>query len=465
MDIPSIPDDPSSLPLTGTSAFVGQPPATQNDYYIAKGLFRMAGMTNANPMTGYYVAAKQPPDYNHETKVPGVLAGLIFVILAIVAPTAARIWLRLRRGSVMQFGWDDWTVVVAALLALVYPIAQLHSLAIRSASLHVWEVTYEQFNNGVLVAMVSKTAFFVAVGIIKLSIAIFMRRLADRLPRWWRIACDIFIGSTLAYILLAIFLNVFACSPPAAQWNLATRGRRESAPSCINIDIQSEILTGFHVAQGLVLLAAPAVILLKIRIAMAKRIRLFAIWMIGGLAVLSGLLHQILPTLTNDYTWDYTEALIWACLDLSLGVVTASLPVLDSLMEEYWRRAKTTMVKSYGGNASSRSRTSEDSSWPYTKTAGTDKSRKHAARPPITNITIPMERSESRESIVKKEEYHETKVSAIEMGILCTQEIEVHVSDADADDVEKGRAESRGPRSPSPFYHNRPEWHDNSHKF
>ncbi|KAK0371788.1 hypothetical protein CLIM01_10867 [Colletotrichum limetticola] len=463
MDIPSIPDDPSSLPLTGTSAFVGEPPSTQNDYFIVKGLFRMAGMTTANPMTGYSLVAKQPPDYSHETKLPGVLAGLVFVILAVVAPTVARAWLRLRRGSVMQFGWDDWTIIVAALVALVYPIAQLHSLAIGAASLHVWEVTYEQLNNGVLLAMVSKTAFFVAVGMIKLSIATFMRRLADRLPRWWRIACDVFIGSTFAYILLAIFLNVFACSPPATQWNLATRGRRESAPSCINMESQSKILTGFHVAQGLILMTAPAVILWKIRMGMAKKIRLFAIWMIGGLAVLSGLLHQILPTLTKDYTWDYTEALLWACLDLSLGVVTASLPVLDSLMEEYWRRAKTTMVKSYGRNASSLSRTSEDSAWPYTKTAGTDKSRKHAARSPITNITIPMERSESRESIVKREEYHETKVGAIEMGILCTQEIEVHVSDAD--DVEKGRAESRGPRSPSPFYHNRPEWHDNSYKF
>lgn len=117
MDIPSIPDDASSLPLTGTSAFVGEPPSTQNDYFIVKGLFRMAGMTTANPMTGYSLVAKQPPDYSHETKLPGVLAGLVFVILAIVAPTVARAWLRLRKGSVMQFGCDDWTIIVAAVRA------------------------------------------------------------------------------------------------------------------------------------------------------------------------------------------------------------------------------------------------------------------------------------------------------------------------------------------------------------
>lgn len=109
-----LPDDPASLPLAGQSAFVGQPPATQNDYYIVKGLFRMIGMVDANPMAGYFLSAKPPPNYVHETRVPSVLTGLIFVVLAIVVPTAARIGLRLRRGSTMQFGWDDWTLIVAA---------------------------------------------------------------------------------------------------------------------------------------------------------------------------------------------------------------------------------------------------------------------------------------------------------------------------------------------------------------
>lgn len=123
-----IPDDPSSLPLIGPSAFVGQPPATQHDYYVVKGLLRMVGMAEANPMMGYFLAAKPPPGYVHETRLPGVLTGLIFVLLAILVPTAARIGLRLRRGSSMQFGWDDWAISVAAVSARRHPPPFLYPL-------------------------------------------------------------------------------------------------------------------------------------------------------------------------------------------------------------------------------------------------------------------------------------------------------------------------------------------------
>ncbi|GJC77225.1 hypothetical protein ColLi_00063 [Colletotrichum liriopes] len=180
---------------------------------------------------GYFVAAKPPPGYAQETRQAGVLTGLVFVALAIVVPTTARVGLRLQRGSSMQIGWDDWAIVVGAILALVYPITQIYCLAIGAAAKHVWEVTYEQYGSGMVMAMVCKTTFYVAVGMIKLSIAIFIQRLADRLNSWWRISCNIFIASIVGYMILAIFFNVFACNPPAIQWDLALRGQTEPEPT------------------------------------------------------------------------------------------------------------------------------------------------------------------------------------------------------------------------------------------
>ncbi|GJC91240.1 integral membrane protein [Colletotrichum higginsianum] len=457
-----IPDDPSSLPLIGSSAFVGQPPATQHDYYVVKGLLRMVGMAEANPMTGYFLAAKPPPGYVHETRLPGVLTGLIFVLLAILVPTAARIGLRLRRGSSMQFGWDDWAISVAALLALVYPITQIYSLATGAAAKHIWEVTYEQYSFGMVVAMICKTTFYVAVGMIKLSIAIFVRRLADRPNRWWRVSCNVFIASVVAYMILAIFFNVFACDPPAIQWDLALRGRLEPMPTCIDLGVQAKILSGIHVAQGLMLLFIPIVILWKVRMQTAKKVRLFAIWTIGGVTVLGGLLRQLRPTMTNDFTWDYVEVLVWTCLDLSLGILAASLPVLDGLLEKYWRKAKNTVINTHGDAGGVSQSTTIARTWQYSKASDTEKSRKTTARTSI--IASTMARSESSESIVKKDHLQESKCGGMEMSILCTQEVEVHVSDA-VEDVEKGQDKARGPRAPSPFYHNRPEWHDRSHRF
>lgn len=73
----------------------------------------MVGMKDANPMVGYFLAARPPPDYIHESRVGGIQIGLIVVMLFILLPTTVRLLLRVRKKQ-MQFGWDDWTILVAA---------------------------------------------------------------------------------------------------------------------------------------------------------------------------------------------------------------------------------------------------------------------------------------------------------------------------------------------------------------
>jgi hypothetical protein len=106
-------DGPTRLPTTGQSALVGQPPNTLQDYHVIRGLFRITGMTQADPMKGYFFAPKPPPGYTHESRVPAVLAGMILVSLFIVVPTGARLIVRARRHQ-MKFGSDDWVILVAA---------------------------------------------------------------------------------------------------------------------------------------------------------------------------------------------------------------------------------------------------------------------------------------------------------------------------------------------------------------
>lgn len=109
----SRPDTPFLLPESSPSAFLGRTPNSQRDYYIVKGLLRMVGMKDANPMMGYFLAARPPLDYEHESRVVGVQIGLVVVVLSIVAPTTVRLLLRARKKQ-MRFGWDDWTLLVAA---------------------------------------------------------------------------------------------------------------------------------------------------------------------------------------------------------------------------------------------------------------------------------------------------------------------------------------------------------------
>lgn len=95
------------------SAFVGSPPATEDDERIVRGVLRMYGMANANVSQGLFFSIQRPENPPDETKVPSILAGMIIVILAIVVPTGARIMIRLK-GARTQFGLDDWAIICAA---------------------------------------------------------------------------------------------------------------------------------------------------------------------------------------------------------------------------------------------------------------------------------------------------------------------------------------------------------------
>lgn len=253
---------------------------------------------------------------------------------------------------------------------MIYPITQIVGLANGGSGHHAWEVHYDQYSSGMIIGTVCKTTFYVAVGFIKLSIAIFIRRLANRLGRGWHIMCDIFISTIIAYILLAIFYNIFICKPVAIQWDMELRGRLEPLPKCQDMVFQSKVLSGIHVAQGILLLSTPIVILWQVRMHTPKKIRLFVIWGTGAVTVLGGLLRQLRPTLTNDFTWDYVEVLVWTCLDISCGMLVASFPVLDGLFDIYWRKAKSSLGKSSNARGAGSNPT-----WSYTKTSDVDPSR------------------------------------------------------------------------------------------
>ncbi|KAG8668170.1 hypothetical protein FPOAC1_007546 [Fusarium poae] len=290
-----------------TSAFVGSPPATEDDLHIVKGVLRMYGLENFNASLGLTFSIQKPENPPVETKVPEILAGMVIVIVAIVVPTVARILIR-SRGARTQFGADDWAIICAASLAVVYPILCIVMLFQTGAGRHTYESTYEEYNLYMYYLTVCKIIFYIAVGLIKVSITLFVRRLADRASRKWKLFADMFLGTVIIYLLLAIFF----------------------------------------------LLLAPIIMLWYVKINTGKKARLFFIWLVGGTTVLGGLLQQTMITITNDSCWQYTSAMRWTVMDLTFGTLAASLPVLDAAIMGTWTSIKTKIGTS---RSHSRSRT------------------------------------------------------------------------------------------------------------
>lgn len=99
--------------MSNSSAILGNPPNNQDDFFIVRGIFRSVGLFSANASRGWITVPKEPAGYVYETKQPGIIAGMVVVILLISIVTATRLALRYYSAK-MVFGSDDWVILAAA---------------------------------------------------------------------------------------------------------------------------------------------------------------------------------------------------------------------------------------------------------------------------------------------------------------------------------------------------------------
>ncbi|KAJ1333144.1 hypothetical protein MN608_03134 [Microdochium nivale] len=439
--------------MSFSSAIFGQPPATDGDYSIIRGIYRLYAIPPEDPAAGFVHALQAPPGYVFETQATSIVIGNVFVVLAMIIPTTARLVLRAKKDSVLRFGWDDWTILMAMIVGLGYPITQIVLNLKGVGGVHTWDLTYEQYRFGNAGAMFARSIFYVTVGLTKLSITLFVRRMVDRTSRRWRIFLDILLATMVAYIALAVLWNLFGCNPINAYWDLEVRGRPEP-PVCTDFDLQSRVLATVHVAQGIVLLSTPIAFLWKVRINLAKKVRLYVIWIIGALAISGGILRELRLDRSWDISWNYTEILVWTSIELTLELLVASLPVLDSALVSSWHKASAHVAdgissRTHGTttNSSSGGRHQRWTGGGYQPTSETSVLK---AKAPIT--TAGMDKSESRENIVQHEEGRGSDDDGIQMAILRTQEVHMEYSP-------NSKFETRGPSSPRiDFRIDRPGW-------
>ncbi|ORY71597.1 uncharacterized protein BCR38DRAFT_13765 [Pseudomassariella vexata] len=395
---------------TTSSAFVGQPPNTEDDYYVVRGLLRLAGLVDADPSLGYIHAARPPPaNYTYTSRQPRIVAGLIIVMVAIVSATSARLFLRASM-SQMRFGADDWATIAAAGFGVTYTVLQL-IMAFHGGGHHIWDVTYEQYAVFYYYGIIDKVIFYVCIGFNKISLALFIRRLAQNSSRGWRYFCDFYLTTLVPYILLAVFWIVFSCNPPRAQWDQAYSGKLATPARCVDMSLAGRVLNITHVVQGVILLLSPMVILWTVQIDRARKIRLFVIWGVGAITVLCGLMRQIRADFTADLMWSYTELLIWTSLDVCIGIITISLPVMDAWLAGAWNGAILKLGYRRSSNGS-RSRGVQAKTYAHGTTVH---STVGAKTPKIS--------SDSGRGIIQKDRSHE-------MNILRTDEVDIRYTPA-----------------------------------
>lgn len=241
----------------------------------------------------------------------------------------------------------------------------------------------------------------------------------------WRWFCDFFLFTLALYIVAATVWFCFSCDPPRAQWDKLYSGQLETPATCIDTTMWGIIFNVAHVVQGCILLLSPIVILWKVTMEIKKKIRLFAIWACGLLAVLFGLMRMLKANFTADVMWSYTELLIWTTLDVSVGIVVISLPVLDAWIASGARKAMTKMGRTRGGGMGKSGYGNLDKSRSGFGTARSGKSMGTRNTSHGTSQTC----AESEDGIVDR------KDSPMELTIMRTDEYAVRFSAAEEEEA------------------------------
>lgn len=108
------------------SAFVGQPPATEDDYWMVRWIIMSANgygrvsplRPDMDPALGVPGLPKAPPGYVFETRQPGVIIATSVLTVLMFLMTAVRLGLRWCRKD-LAWGLDDWLVIPGAVSAFV----------------------------------------------------------------------------------------------------------------------------------------------------------------------------------------------------------------------------------------------------------------------------------------------------------------------------------------------------------
>lgn len=96
------------------SALVGQPPLTDDDFWIVKGNLLLTGLTKLDPHKGLKIPPFRPPpdQYHFQTRQPAIIAVSSVLIVVMLVVTVARLMLRKLKKD-MKFGLDDWFMIPA----------------------------------------------------------------------------------------------------------------------------------------------------------------------------------------------------------------------------------------------------------------------------------------------------------------------------------------------------------------
>ncbi|KAL8852305.1 MAG: hypothetical protein Q9221_002801 [Calogaya cf. arnoldii] len=265
-----------------------------------------------------------------DDREPELIAVSIILIIATCLATALRFWAQ--RSIKKQWEADNIISIFAAVFAIAVTASNFvaYSLALLQT---------------------------LCLGLIKLSILLFYRRIFTMHRRAFQIAFYVLGTYTLLLTIMTFFVYLLQCLPVSLFWEIAYRIEGVQPPHPITghcLSQQAHIVPTLLVANTMsdvALMVLPAVGLWNLSLPTAKKVGLFFVFSLGAFVTIVGairIVYGFKVTFDDDVPWVKADLFNWTAVECCVGTVCASLPPMAPLLKHSPQRSpRSSMSKKW----------------------------------------------------------------------------------------------------------------------
>ncbi|KAK8051621.1 hypothetical protein PG993_003006 [Apiospora rasikravindrae] len=251
-----------------------------------------------------------------------------------------------------NLGGDDYCIIAAMALTLsiscISPFADLNGVG-----RDIWTLTPENIESAFYYFFVAEPIYFVAQGLVKISILLFMLRIFPKRNMHNLIygICGVIVTYTVAFF----FATLFQCQPISFFWKQLDA---TFPGKCNDIHLQAWIAAGINIALDIVVIVLPIRSLWKLQASWPKKITAISMFSLGALVTVISIVRLqslIMFSKSVNFTWDGRKAGSWSLIELYVAIICTCLPVIRIMVMALGARLfgwNNSMTTRYGGSSS-----------------------------------------------------------------------------------------------------------------
>ncbi|KAK5937273.1 hypothetical protein PMZ80_010573 [Knufia obscura] len=276
-----------------------------------------------------------------ENNIPSILATTASLTAISLFVVVLRFYVRVF--MLKNFGSDDWVMALTACAAAAVLGCWVEETK-TGIGWHIDDISEEQQMHLTKIMFIHGVINMNAVTFVKISVALNLRRfMQTKRQRMFLAGLIVFL---IAFTITCSCTIIFNCIPVAATWDreLAKTAKCFSLPVFKGLAINNSV---FNILTDFLLAVLPIPIVVRLHTNMRTKITLSLILSLGlfaGSAATVKAVKQFQFFGVRDYTWD-ADYWLWHDIELSVGIVAASLPALRPLFAAFYDR---TLKYSYG---------------------------------------------------------------------------------------------------------------------